>query len=130
MKKLTGEVRLVRVTGSADFFSIQVTDKKSGLRVVEVQIRPEDIGNFVSTLAAQCEILYDDSGKLGLRREIKEEPVNLPPSGAALETDEVLADYEVDGWKARRQDVTNPHRQFAKDGQWYATVLFERHVEE
>jgi hypothetical protein len=111
--------------------SISIEDEASGTRFIEVRMTPRD---FMLALTGQGYVDVDfelRADLVGKRREIKTE--NIPVSDYSVsddEIEEVLAAYEVDGWRASRGDLKNHHNHIGdEDGRDYYSVGFIRYLD-
>ncbi len=140
MKKLKGKITISRPTSTHrdPYVSITVIDAESGTEAVEVQM---DLASFAEALTGmgrtECEFSWNDSGRIGKIREIKQVPVFVPDGPWDDRRDDAaraLAVHEVDGWHGSVSDATNHHRSMqreasgGKQGSWQS-VGFERWVD-
>lgn len=132
MENLKGKISVSRFSTNKEPYhgiSIEITDESSGTLVVEVTMTPEQFGNAISGLGhVECLFDFGNSDLIGKRREAKTVAIPLNKSPYKLqdsEIDDILADYEVNGWKARRSDFKNSHK-YGKD---LVNVVFVRFVD-
>ena len=113
--KVDFELEIHRTTGREIErpMSIRITDNTSGCRILEVYF---GLADFMDILTGRCGLHAEgdfySTNPIGCTREHKEE---LVPSPKGYKPDEVedsaiLAPFEVEGWKARREDLHNHHR--------------------
>ncbi len=130
MKQLTGRITISKVSGNdKNPVYIQIDDVASGCRLLQVNLTLEDFARAVLGQGwIPCSLEANLTGPIGMKAENKEEtvPFDCFESGSRLEKNisKALLPFEVDGWKARRQDMTNGHCR-TSDGQ---RVTFFRHV--
>lgn len=118
---------------------LRIEDTASSRQVVEVEFTARQLADFIrgQEVAAEVEWSVD---RLGWKYENKTETVPLDLEKCKAEwkdgnhvlttatqkyLDKALAAYEVDGWKADREDTVNHHRR--KNGA--ATIIFRRWLE-
>lgn len=132
MKDLKGTIHIARIYGGDESapICIEIVESNSGAEAISVRL---DLAEFAEAITGKgrcsCVIDYfNDSGVIGMKAEHKTEIVPVPPFGERSDgwEDKALAPFEVDGWSARRADITNSHRK-VKGGQ---AVVFFRHVRE
>lgn len=133
--KLKGTITIARSSGDIEGgrnIHIEIRDELSGVEFVDLRMTAEDFGNAcVGSLAFRpCEIEIQGLDKIGKKRENKTEKIKFNRFGGGKREGkmlkEVLAPYEVDGWTARIEDLTDGHRA-AGDG--CQNVSFVRWVE-
>lgn len=115
---LKGKLTISRANSNRGpgYIKINLIDDISGCRVAEVHIDPASFAEALTGLGrVECE--FDPppriAGLIGAQHEHKSVPVRLP-DGYALKPDDpeviaALAEHEVDGWRADRDQVNNPH---------------------
>lgn len=107
---------------------IHVTDDASRVRFVVVECAYEEFVVALMQGTGACEIEVRGLEKLGTTREHKSEAV---PWDMYVDRDrdpaEALAPFEVNGWRANRDDLKNGHR-CVKGDPPRQTVAFERWV--
>lgn len=144
MKELSGEVSIGRIRSNRrdDVISIELVDKSSGCRVVEIEMTPEAFGLAITGLSGlPCQFHLYQEAPVGKVREAKLEPVfvpgrpwNAPTKELEDRAAEAIRPYEVDGWEGRIEDAQNSKRRSdrpapeGKIGSWY-NVTFVRFVE-
>ena len=131
MKKLKGKITIskIRCFDENNFISIKIHDVKSSCEAIEAKLTLE---NFAQAITGHgyidCDLEFNDSGVIGKIRETKHELI--PRITFASPSDYYIKDYikelEIDGWKARKEDITNPHNWVDDDK---VKVLFVRYVE-
>ena len=127
MKTLKATLMITRTHGRDDDkpMHVIVTDEISGCRVLELNMEMAEFCKALTSSNGEAEMEYYDSAAIGMKAETKTEVIPFDCfERNESEIDNVLRQWEVDGWKARRSDMTNHHRR-AKDGQ---SVVFFRHV--
>lgn len=126
-----GLISIMRVQSSRDddYISIEVEDDSSGVRFLEIKLSMHGFAKIITGLSSQnCEIT---TMRLNLLGSIAENKTEIIPrlKGDARDDKAVakhLKIYEINGWTARRSDVSNPHRWVGKDE---VTVVFFRNVD-
>lgn len=110
---MKGTISVLRYS-STSTMKIELRDESSGVLFLEVELTAEDLMLAVSgrsEMDCQFELRYLET--VGKLREHKEEVVPIPTMGVPV-TDKSIAraleTFEVDGWKARREDAKNHHR--------------------
>ncbi len=121
--------------------SITVTDERSGSRVVRCELSMEQFAMALSQTNGRAELHVSRSGNIGKYPEHKDVPVPFA-RGWPMRDDvlkeavtKALEPFEVDGWKAVRDAMTNSH--YACDaagvrgrGGDYQLVHFVRYLDE
>jgi hypothetical protein len=104
-----------------------VTDEISGCRVCELYMRLDEFAKALMSSQGKATMEYFPKAPIGMKAENKTElvPFDMYKSGRSEKAiTEALRPFEIDGWVARRSDMTNGHYQ-VKGGQ---RVVFFRHV--
>jgi len=132
LHKLKGGLTISRPSGNLDFayIEIRVNDELSGSQFVSVRVPLAEFAEALTGLAhVDCEFdLRPDL--VGMRRENKEEfvPGGIPYTAREAQQKiiaaELLAPFEIDGWKGREADLFNHHRRNSCG----ARVTFVRYV--
>lgn len=128
-----GELRISNTSSSHDgnYITITFVDAASRSHFFDAKISFEEFGKAIGNLTADCEFRLRPE-KVGLRREVKVKTVPVEttfPSQNQIDT--ALAEFEVDGWEARRSDLQNHHRlSYMGDGRTAYNVTFERYIKE
>lgn len=129
-KKVQLKVSINRSSGwdEAHPIRFEINDATSHCRVLEFKMSLEDFARAVTGLSyvpAFGEV-FDDN-PIGCTSEHKEELVPRPRSYGKdkAKAAELLAPFEVDGWKARNDDIFNPHRWVGDDR---VAVSFTRYI--
>jgi hypothetical protein len=105
---------------------ITVTDELSGCRVCELYMRLDEFTKALMSSEGKASMEYYTNAPIGMKAENKTEVVPCEFTVYGDENiDAALKPFEVDGWKARRSDLSN-HHYSVKGGQ---KVTFFRHVE-
>jgi hypothetical protein len=135
MKKLDAQLTISRPQygDGRKMIVIRLDDVLSSCGIVDIYIKPEDFAECLTGLSmVPCTTEVDLDRPIGKKREHKREIVSRPEfdrknlKAAA----QLLAPYEIDGWKGDLSDLFNSHRWvLAEDGQWGVSVQFVRHVE-
>jgi hypothetical protein len=130
--EFVAELSIGRQSGRGDDMPMVITieDKTSGTRVLEARFSLE---GFMRALTSQSGI--EGVGKLfggpvGYNSETKHEIVPRPELFSKKEKQtsaEILAPFEVEGWKGDKDDLQNHHGWVGKDK---VRVLFRRWVNE
>lgn len=108
-------------SGADHDVSIRCEDKVSGITFIEIQMTVEQFGKMLhAPTLADCTVILRGTDKLGWAHESKVEHVVAPYSVKNADKDEILAPFEVDGWRARRSDLGNGHR---RRGNGFAVVF-------
>lgn len=134
LKILKGELSISRpqFSDGRDVIHINLIDERAGSQAVEIHIGLADFAKALTGMGhVDCDFDFNDSGVVGTCHEWKEELVPIPDM--LFRDDDkrisaILNPLEVDGWKARRSDLTNHHRQICKERQTFASVIFTRNV--
>ena len=116
-------------------YTISIQDELSRCIVVEVNMTSEEFAGALTSLYSSCVIaVFNDSGKVGMKREHKTELVNCStlygqhnPEKRMAGARALVAAHETDGWIGNVRDTENPHNQ-AKGSQATYAVRFERWV--
>ncbi len=123
---MKGQMSINRVSSNPSFIRLEIEDDVSGTRFLQVGISLE---NFARMLTGSNYLDCDfelHTQNVGRTRESKTEIVPLEDKYFA--TDEqrhkALAPFEVDGWKARSDDISNHHNYTDKG----IRVVFTRFV--
>lgn len=119
MKKLLpGKVSISRVHSShdgvshhGDYMNITIVDENSGVEFVDVQVDIKTFMDVLTGLARQpCEFELRLPELVGMVKEGKSELVQKPGWNATdEEIDEILIPFEVNGWRAARDNIKNHH---------------------
>lgn len=135
MKKLQGTLSISKVHASHEpnYVSLTVTDTLSGCEMVEVKISLEEFASALFSMANRpCEVEFNDSGPIGLKREYKTEVVFVPGdwNDRKKNAKRAVKKFETDGWKGCVEDCENSHRRVGGhvDGGANYTVSFTRYV--
>lgn len=132
MKVLDGKLTISRTQSNQDNprpIRIELTDNESRCRVVEILLSLCDFSEAITGRGyVDCKFEYNDSGKIGMVREIK--TVAVPyVEHEYIKREEAAAKaikpFEVDGWKGSTYDYLNHHNRKDKT----VTVGFQRWVE-
>lgn len=132
MKKLSGKITISKTMGRDESpVFIQIDDEISGCRFVQINMTLE---NFAEAMFGRgwipCSLEVNLDAPIGMKAEHKEEivPFNCWSSGKNQEDaiSKALSPFEIDGWSARRSDMTNGHCRAGDKGQ---RVVFFRHVD-
>jgi hypothetical protein len=111
---------------------IELIDEKSACPAIEVHLGLADFADALTGRGlVECDFDFNNSGVIGMVYEHKEELVPIPEMlfrDDDKRIAEVLAPFEVDGWKGRTRDLVNHHCHSRKGTQNYASVVFTRHV--
>jgi hypothetical protein len=128
--KLQGRITISKVSGRDDNqVYLDIEDVSSGCRVVHVDMTLE---NFAEALFGRgwnpCNLEVFPEAPIGMKAENKTEiaPFDCYASGRKddAKVTAALKPFEVDGWRARREDMRNGHCR-TPQGQ---RVTFFRHV--
>lgn len=138
MIKCDGQISIGRLHGkgvdATNAIRIEVIDKTSGCRMVDISMGLQDFAECMTGLSlVPCAVEYNDSGLIGKTREHKKISVTIPKKFADLSRrdwteeayQEILGPFEIDGWKAYRDDLHN-HHNYTTERTY--TVLFVRYV--
>lgn len=126
---------------------VEITDRISGCVILEAELTFDDYATGIlrNMHSVPCVVELSDSENIGKKAEHKHEVVWVPEFNYKLGPDgnqeipkvvtTAVAEFEVDGWKARRSDCCNHHNWVRKDpprknmkGHWM-NVTFFRWVE-
>jgi hypothetical protein len=136
MKTLRANLSLNRPINSSGekWIVVEIGDESSGCYAVTVKVSLE---NFAEALMGRsevdCEMNFNDSGVIGKLHQHKEEIVPVPEGfGYNQKKDKaaiaaVLAPFEVDGWKGRKEDLFNITHRSAGNNKM--RVVFTRYVD-
>ena len=126
---LAGSVIISRCSGSAvDDTPIHITvdDEISRCRVLEIYMSLEEFAKAITGSYGDAKIEHFPKSPIGMKAENKTEIVPFDSyQDKEKDINAALKPFEVDGWKARRSDMTNGHCR-VKNGQ---RVVFFRHVD-
>jgi hypothetical protein len=130
VKILKGKIIISRASGGqADDkpIHISIEDDLSGCRVLDIYMALDEFAKSITASYGAADIQHFPMSPIGKKVENKSEivPFNWTLRTSKEEEDAALAPFEVDGWKARRSDLTNHHCRTNK-GQ---RVVFFRYVE-
>lgn len=111
---------------------IQVEDEDSGVRFLEIEMNAEQFGNAITGQGnTECEFELRGTQYVGMISQNKTELIPLGDKEyivkSAARKAELLAPYEVDGWKGRERDLENHHNYDNKTNS--IRVSFDRFVE-
>ena len=131
MRKLSGKITICKTLGRDDKpINIDINDEISGCRLVNIRMSLEDFADALTGrgwVPVEMEVNLD--GPIGMKAENKTEivPFNCFSKDSESEKaiSKALKPFEVDGWRARREDMTNGHWR-TDQGQ---RVVFFRHVD-
>lgn len=127
-KLLKGKVRISRWTGGGNphtGITISLVDEISRSQCVEIHLTIEALGMCLTQSEQECEFEWRPD-VVGMTVENKTEVVLYDCTNKDQKVlDKALAPFEVDGWKARRSDMSNHHRRTPSGEQ---RVVFLRHV--
>lgn len=112
MKGSKGNISIIRYS-STSTMKIELRDESSGIRFLEVELTAGDLMLALSGRSEMdCEFELRHLENVGKLREHKEEVVPIPTMGVRVSDEAItkaLEPFEVDGWKARREDTKNHH---------------------
>lgn len=132
--KLNGKIIITRPTSASregEYFNIAISDKLSGVQFLEVEISAVDFACALTASYRDCVFELRHPETVGMTAQGKtdvvpfERPWGLRGVDLEAAITAALAPFEVDGWEARRSDMTNQHRRSGEKGQ---RVHFSRHV--
>lgn len=113
--KLNLELEIHRSMGREDDrpMNVRISDDTSGCRILEVNFSLADFMDILtgrSGVSAEGE--YYPDMPVGCTREHKEEVLPRPKGydRNSKEVDRLIAPFEVDGWRGRKEDLHNHHR--------------------
>lgn len=130
-KPLAGYVTISRASGGpadAEPIHITIDDEISGCRVLDLYMRLDEFAKAVTSSQGKASIRHFRSAPVGMKAENKTEIVPYKHAyGKDHSEDEAkaLGPFEVDGWRARRSDLSNHHHYVSEGKQ---RVTFFRHV--
>jgi len=128
--KFSGKISISRYSGSSSGISIELSDTDSGVRVVRIDLTPEQFGNAVSGLGyVDCSFELGGVEYVGKKREHKTVLMSVSKYPSELKNSEIeklFSEYEVDGWNGRRSDFLNHHNYNMKNKT--VSVVFERYI--
>lgn len=119
----------------ADTFHMVVNNRNNSTRLMEITLPLEAFVDMITNRCAYgtADVYQAGIDRLGKVRQVKSEFV--PAKGARYEADweetrqSALAPFEVEGWRARRDDYGNYHRHARQDDVEGYTVSFERYID-
>lgn len=135
MNEGTFRIGLVRCSNGPDYYCVDISDNKSGVRVAEVRLTLEQFAMAIgSQVISDAEMEFGPLEKVGLKHEHKSEAVVIEDC-ACDEFEAMLRfavePYEVDGWKASIDKRWNHHRMATgQGGQKLYSVSFHRWVQD
>lgn len=102
--------------------TLELTDHATGVQFVTAELTLEDLARaLLGSASVPCLVTTRGLELLGKRLETKTVPV---PLNGDTPPDELLASYEVDGWRGNTADLTNRNKR--ENGA--AMVTFTRYV--
>lgn len=131
MSEGTFRIGLVRCSHGPDYYCVDISDNKSGVRVAEVRLTLEQFAMAIgSQVISDAEVEYGPLDKVGMKHEHKSEQVAIEDCGhkefeAMLR--KAVKPFEVDGWVASVDRSCNHHRICRGDPKLY-TVSFHRWI--
>ena len=135
-KVLPGKINITRPIDPRvdyEYISITIQDYLSHGEIVEVKVPLEQFSKAITGQAYQdCEVHYPPQKNIGKVRENKSEFVPFDSPNYKVteeELNEALKPFEVDGWKGRREDLTNHHNRGNLGGLDGYNVVFVRYIE-
>lgn len=139
-RTLKGKITITRTNSNQppyDTATITIRDELSAVTVIEVKMLPEDWGMALLNIGSiPCEFkIFDNNELIGKQLETKTEVVALDlPNNYTHDKDVIekaitkaLKIYEIEGWKARREDFRNMHNKIGGSPKY--RVTFSRFVE-
>lgn len=137
MVRLKGSLIMSRPSYSdgREAMSIRLTDEDAGVGVVEIEMSHPEFVKALTSSNGECEFEFNDTGTVGKLRERKQEIVVLPEGSSFYDLTskgkaEILGRLAVDGWRPRKDDLTNRHRQTkTADGRDQVSVTCVRWVD-
>lgn len=133
---MKGTIRISRTSSNRgpDTIRIYLEDTISGAQFVTAELTPHDLAMALTGMGdTPCTFEVRGLRVLGKQREVKTEKVPVPDGWLFAKdgptSTELLAPFEVDGWRARLGDLTNHHRCTTLDGAPAYSVTFTRHVD-
>lgn len=131
-RKLKARVSISR--SSHGGIVIEVRDEDSRIQFLQLEMSAEAFGEAVTGLSerdAEAEVYGLEL--LGTRAEHKHERISVGSGvtweGCEAAAAEALSSLEVDGWRARRSDVSNQHNWRRERGRWVLTIGLFRYVD-
>lgn len=136
VEEVQAEVRLGRVHYSGpggDYFSLEIEDKLSGVCFLRLKITDDVAARFFAQRSVPTRVELSGLALVGHERQVKTEWVPALPAPRVYErraedAAEAVRPFEVDGWKASRNDYGNSHRISKKGGVEGYNVGFVRFV--
>lgn len=136
---MNGHISILRVNSSheGNFIEIQVTDRSSGVRFLEVRMSLSDFAMAITQAGHQpCEFEVRGLEVLGKVRETKREvvPYEYSPDGRGPQAEAMaraaIAQFEEDGWKGEVRDYFNSNNSVTlPDGSNGRRVTFIRYID-
>jgi hypothetical protein len=142
MKTIKAKLGMSRAgMGSDSYMRMEIEDATSGIRFIELEIPMEAFAYLVSGLhGVEATATLRGIENVGMKHEQKTELIMTPDDIPYKEQDnpelveEVLSEYEVDGWKAYVPDLFNFHKReddySSGTKETYQRVGFHRYVED
>jgi len=127
MTTLPGTLCISRTssTHDADEIEIRFIDEESHVQFATFHISLENFAKALTGLGyVEGKIEYRGLNRVGKISESKTELVHCKPYGDDKAKYKALAEFEVDGWKARKGDIDN-HHHYTPHG---VRVVFFRHT--
>jgi hypothetical protein len=135
--RLPGQITITKVSGNMPIprpVYIELTDSASGAQFAKAEVSLEDFAAAVlGHHLINCEFEVYPETPFGLVTETKTEIIEPRPERAGTEEGraslaaELLAPYEVHGWKGRTSDLFNSHN-WTREGNG-VRVVFSRYVD-
>lgn len=115
MKKINGQVHIGRVCCSHtnDYINIEIRDEAARLPLVKAQVSFAEFSQALCGAPQKCSVEFNDSDKIGKKREHKTVPIEVPDDVYQLSDADLkkcVALHEVDGWIGNAADLKNPNR--------------------
>ena len=117
------EISLVPFHGSRSGVMLRLSDL-NGTVILESEMNYETYGMLVSGRGINIDVSFWNIDHVGMKHEFKREMIVWDPN-SIFSREDVIKPYEIDGWKAYREDLGNFH--MYKNGSY--EVRFGRFVE-
>lgn len=138
-RELPMRLSITRATGHAgDYIRITLTDAASQCLLARAEVSPEEFGLAVTGFGERpCLVEVFPDAPIGKRHEHKTVEIPWPyptfvdKADLRRKAQEVVAPFEVDGWRCvRLDDAQNSHRTVFHEDQCCVRFSFDRWVDE
>lgn len=125
----------IQINGDREGAVVRIDDDSSGIRVLEVKLSLEEFAYALMShgyIECEYDANYRNAAYFGSEVAVKSEevPFDMYSSTASKRSEgaiaKALAPFEVDGWEARRSDMTNGHCRVKGSAEPLQRVVFTR----